>query len=239
MDEKRINLLNKFLNGKYIIGKLSTKSENYKYYITSINDLKLLDIVPLNYEDITSKLSNSKYLDIYLSLMKNIKSEMLYKSHGHGINHNIRTSIFTLIISAYEGVSIKDFKLVIEAAKYHDIGRSNDLDDKSHGLISSQKINFLNKKYSKDDMNYLKTIIECHSLDDKFFENVAKRNSIKNIKRCRKLFNILKDSDALDRARLEDPFIKKELLRTKTSIKLIPFAYELFESYENNLEDNK
>ena len=75
----------------------------------------------------------------------------------------------------------------------------------------------------------------CHSLDDEKFDSVAKKYKIKDIDRCRKMLNVLKDSDALDRIRLEDPYIKIDLMRTKTSKKLIPFAYEMFETIKNEI----
>ena len=63
--------------------------------------------------------------------------------------------------------------------------------------------------------NLLKTIVTCHSIDDEYFESVAKKNNIEDIDRCRKMLNVLKDSDALDRIRLEDPYIKIDLMNFK------------------------
>ena len=168
--------------------------------------------------------------------MSSINTNKLYQSYIHGINHNIRVSIFALIISIYENININDFKLIIEAAKYHDIGRRNDLEDREHGLLSSKKLDFLNNIYSDDELIYLKTIIRCHSLNDNMFLDIAEENNISDIERCRRMYNILKDSDALDRVRLEYPYIKIDLLRTNTAKRLIPFAYELYENYKQNLE---
>ena len=74
----------------------------------------------------------STLIDEYVNLMKNIKKDLLYQSTIHGINHNIRVSIFALLICIFENIKLEDFKLVIEAAKYHDIGRNNDLEDEVH-----------------------------------------------------------------------------------------------------------
>lgn len=238
MDSNLKNLLNNFVNGKYIITNLSRNTYNYNFYIASKRILEESEITPLHYEDIIDEISNTPYIDVYLELMNKIRVDKLYKSYIHGINHNIRVSIFALIISIYEDISLDDFKIVIEAAKYHDIGRKGDNEDKEHGLIGSRNTNFLNNEYTNEELKYLKTIIQCHCLNDNLFENVAKENGIENIERCRKMFSILKDSDGLDRARLEYPYIKIELLRTNTAKKLIPFAYELVESYKDNLEVN-
>lgn len=238
MKEQEFELINRFVNGKYQIYELNNKSFNYEFYISSIKKLEELNIIPLRYSEIVNKISQSEYINIYLDLMRNIKSDKLYKSYIHGINHNIKVSLFALIISVYENIPLDDFKLIIEASKYHDIGRNGDNEDKEHGLISSKNIDFLCDIYSDDELNYLKTIIQCHSLNDDIFDDIAKENGIKNIERCRKMFKILKDSDGLDRTRLEYPYIKIELLRTDTSKRLIPFSYELNESYKNNLEVN-
>lgn len=239
MENNEFNLIKKFINGDFYIDKLPTSSNKYKFYIDSINELKKQSLTKLNYKNILAKLDNSFYINDYLYLMKNIEPCRLYKSLIHGINHNIRVSIFALIISIYEKIPLDDFKLIIEAAKYHDIGRNNDNEDKEHGARSSQSIEFLKNSYNENEMNYLKTIIQCHSLDDDLFDEIALKNNVDDIERCRKMFNILKDSDGLDRVRLEWPLIKTEFIRTKTAKRLIPFAYELLENYEYNLEGKK
>ena len=238
MNQNELNLLNSFLNGKYIINELTINNNNYEFYTTSIQILNSLNIIPLHYDEIVNKISQSEYINTYLDLMKSIKTDKLYKSYIHDINHNIKVSIFALIISIYENIPLDDFKLIIEASKYHDIGRNGDNEDKEHGLISSKNIDFLKEVYSDEELNYLKTIIQCHSLNDELFDDIAKENKISDIERCRGMFKVLKDSDGLDRTRLEYPYIKIELLRTETSKRLIPFSYELNENYKNNLEVN-
>lgn len=236
MNNSQFTLIKKFINGDYCISDITTINHTYKFYIDSINKLDELNLSKLSYENIVTNISDSIYIDEYLYLMKNIESDRLYKSYIHGINHNIRVSIFALIISVYEAIPLEDFKLIIETAKYHDIGRSNDSEDKDHGLISSKNIKFLKDTYNEEEMIYLRTIIQCHSLNDDLFYEIASKNKVDNIERCKKMFNILKDSDGLDRVRLEYPLVKNEFIRTETAKKLIPFAYELFENYMHNLE---
>lgn len=238
MENNKFNLIKKFINGNFYIYQLNASSTKYKFYIDSINELQKQSLIKLNYENILEDICNSIYIDDYLHLMKNIEPDKLYKSYIHGINHNIRVSLFALIISVYENVPLKDFRIIIEAAKYHDIGRINDNEDKKHGLRSSQNIEFLKNIYNENEINYLKTIIQCHSLNDDLFDEIALKNNVDDIERCRKMFNILKDSDGLDRVRLEWPVIKIEFIRTETAKRLIPFAYELLESYKYNLEVN-
>ena len=235
MNNKELELINKYLNGNYKTIELDNNSYNYYYYKKSINKINELNIKRLYYNDVLDIISKSKYNDTYLEMIKGIKRELLYVSHCHGINHNIRVSMFVLLICINENIPLNDFKIVLEGAKYHDIGRNNDLTDDAHGKRSAMKLDFLSDKYSDEEMNNLKTIVQCHSLDDSLFDSIAKKNKVKDIDRCRIMFNILKDADALDRVRLDNPTIKIEMMRTTTAKELIPFAYELYEGYENNL----
>ena len=237
MDDNKLNLIKNFINGKLYIKELTDTNNNYKFYINAIEELEKQFLEKLDYKSILEKITNSVYLDKYLYLMKNLESNILYKSYIHGINHNIRVSLLALIISMYEKIPLKDFELIIEATKYHDIGRTNDSEDKEHGFKSSQIIEFLKDTYGENEMNYLKTIIQCHSLNDDLFYEIAVKNNIDDIERCRKMFNVLKDADGLDRVRLEWPLIKFELIRTQTAKKLIPFAYELFECYNLGVDN--
>lgn len=229
--------LTNFLFSNILLKELDIKNKNYSYYIEALNELKKCNITQIEETEIRDIISNSTLTEIYIESMKKLRTDILYKSYIHGINHNIRVSIFALIISIYENVSIDDFKLILEAVKYHDIGRSNDGKDKNHGLISSQKLDFLVDKYNSDDLNDLKTIIICHSLDDEEFMKIATNNNIKDIKRCTKMYHILKDSDALDRVRLGNPIIKINLLRTSTSKRLIKYSYKLNYNYEKLMEN--
>lgn len=193
MDNKKLDLINKFMNGKYKITNLKKNNYNYSYYILANNELKELHINRLFYNDVIKILSKSKYNDVFMDMMKNIRAELLYKSSGHGINHNIRVALFSLIICINENIPLNDFKIIIDGAKYHDIGRENDLTDDYHGMRSAMKMDFLKSKYSEEELNNLKTIVTCHSLDDEKFDSVAKKYKIKDIDRCRKMLNVLKD----------------------------------------------
>ena len=52
MKIEKINILNNFINGSYKFCKISDKSNNYEFYVSSIETLKKLEIMPLNYKDI-------------------------------------------------------------------------------------------------------------------------------------------------------------------------------------------
>lgn len=228
--------LQELLSGQINFVDISSDDENYTYYEQCKITLKNNDIVPFNYKEIVNAIKVSSLIDEYTNLMKDIKTDLLYQSTTHGLNHNIRVSVFALLICIFENIKLEDFKMIIEASKYHDIGRTNDMEDDGHGFRSSQMLSFLSDKYSEEELTILKTVITCHSLSDDKFDLIANRNKIKNIERTRKIFYILKDADALDRVRLEYPLIKVDLIRTESAKKLILFAYELYFNYKKWME---
>lgn len=211
-----------------VFNEVEKSKDNYQYYIDAKKELKgQVDI-----DDIMNIIDTSSLKDVYLEQMKEFDTNILYKSNIHGINHNIRVCFFAFVISSFENVSINDFKIIMEACKYHDIGRENDFEDKEHGKRSSIMIGFLKDKYTEQDIKSLKTIITCHSINDSEFESIAIQNGIDDIDRCKKMYEILKDSDGLDRVRLEYPVIKANYLRTKIAKRMILFAYNLFNNYD-------
>lgn len=212
--------------------QIDKKSGKYKFYNKAKEKLEN----QYNVQNIMTIIDNSNLTSDYQKHMRDFNTKILYKSKGHGVNHNIRVCLFAYIISSNEGISSNDFALIMEACKYHDIGRKDDNEDMLHGKRSAEMLSFLVDKYSEEELNYLKTIVTCHSLDDSEFENVAIRNGIMNIDRCKKIYEILKDSDGLDRVRLAYPNVNIKYLRTNTSKRMILFSHELFYNYKTILE---
>lgn len=235
--KKLDNIINNLVgsNNKFI--NIDKDNINYQYFIKAKEELEQLEIVSYTTEEVQKIINNSPLTKTYLKLMNEIRVDKLYKSYIHGINHNIRVSYLALIISTIENIKEEDFKLIIETCKYHDIGRINDYEDREHGLNGANKLDFLSSKYNEDELNYLKTVITCHSLKDTYFKQLAIKNKIKDIDKCKKIFEILKDADALDRVRLEYPVVKISYLRIFSSKKLILYAYQLFYNYEMLMEE--
>ena len=146
--------------------------------------------------------------------------------------HNFRVGLFCLYISDELLLSEADLKLVLYAAMYHDIGRRNDLVDQGHGALGASLIYKLELPINNDDLKILKCVIEAHSLSDLNYQDVENKYNIQDKERCKKIYQILKDADALDRVRLEQPYIKRNHLRTNIAEHLISTAYEL----ENNFD---
>ncbi len=202
----------------------------YNFYLLQKDELKNAHIKQINLTEFVNKIFESKHFELFKNLFKNVKDDFLYKSDKHGKMHNFRVSLFAVYISDELKLSEEDTKLVLYAAMYHDIGRRNDLEDLSHGALGANLIDKLRLPIKSDDLKILKCVIAAHSLSDLNYQDVEQKYCIQEKKRCRQIYQILKDADALDRVRLGQPYIKRDYLRTNIAEHLILTAYQL----ENN-----
>lgn len=203
---------------------------NFKYEDNSLT--KQIDL-----KTFLNKIKNSLYYDYLLESIRNINTSVLYNSNTHGIDHNIRTCIFAYFIAINLNLSLDDINLVIEASKYHDIGRINDEDDGYHGFRSATKLDGL-VNLSNEDMNIIKAMITSHSINDKLFSRVFEHFKISDEERCLKLTKILKDADGLDRVRLGSEWLDPNYLRFNVSKELVIVCNEFFHYYEGIKKGN-
>jgi len=145
----------------------------------------------------------------------------------HGVLHAKRVLLLTLIIGSYEKLNDSDMEIVLTAAKFHDIGRTDDSYDEIHGILSFNKLLQLKlADKDMDDIHILHFIIDNHCISDsQGLENINKYQ-IKDKDRAIYLYNILKDADGLDRVRLNDMDIK--YLRLPISKKLPLVAQQIY-----------
>jgi len=170
-----------------------------------------------------------EFIKAYAFEVSDIKKEyFLVPDSIHGILHTKRVLLLSYIIGLYENLNSQDLKVVLTAAKYHDIGRTNDNYDETHGILSFNKMIQL-KLVNKDmkDIHILKFIIDNHCIsDDQGIENL-KNYPITDKNRAIHLYYILKDADGLDRVRLRDTDI--EYLRLPISKKLPLAAQQIYQ----------
>lgn len=146
----------------------------------------------------------------------------------HGINHILRVLLLSLI-TFYNGemdLSESDKRIIIYFSLLHDIGRSNEDADKTHGsaslrAIDSKKLSIKSLDLTKKELQIARLIIEYHCRDDEEGLMAICRRvgfSQKDKQRARKLYNVCKDMDGLDRVRFNG--LDYRMLRT-------PFARKL------------
>lgn len=169
----------------------------------------------------------------------------------HGIGHNNRVAVHTMLIAKHEGLlendednKIKD--ILLTADYYHDIGRIGN--NGPHSKRSARRIEKLDlkfadgKPYTREDKNLVKFLAEGHEGKDQAFEKLAKKYKIpeQHKELAQKMLAVIKDADAVDRVRIDAnyPFYMKtdlnpQYLRTDTSKRLLNVSYELEALYKN------
>lgn len=119
-------------------------------------------------KDILEELESKNLKEHLLETDKNIKEDSLqYQSELHGISHTRRVNFFATIIMNSENIDEQTKKIIENIVKNHDIGRTNDIEDKEHGRKSVDllennidRINQLNDEQKE----IVRFIIKEHSL---------------------------------------------------------------------------
>jgi len=153
-----------------------------------------------------------------ISIIDDIKKDYLYPNDFHGLYHSQKVCFFAYLIGLREQLNKDEMKILLDAAKYHDIGRTSDKDSRTiRGYLSTNKIDKLVNdgiiKYDNPlDIYYLKAIIEASTREDKDDLTVYQNWLLESLSnpeldnydeemdynKFKKLSNILKDADTLD-----------------------------------------
>ncbi len=221
----------------YLKGELEIFDEDYDMKKVACYSSYLKDnIQQIDIKKVLDYINEKGYLNYYVKQLNSIKKEYLYKSSDHGLHHNERVMLFSLYLGLKE--SLVDYlDIIMDNAKYHDIGRINDFEDDSHGLRSSLKVSEI-VSYQKEKMDILQAAIELHSINDNNLSRIIKKYNIKDTELFKKIYSILKDADALDRIRLSykeiNSYLNPDMLRLKHSKKLLKSAHNLYELFERS-----
>lgn len=152
----------------------------------------------------------------------------LYDAHGrandeeHDAEHTLRVLFDALLLVQVQGIALtkKESHQLCDAILYHDIGRTNDDVDDSHGA-KSKDIYYDAAPGCNSATAFL---IEYHCLDDRKALADLKASNIRNKERVWLLYTILKDADALDRVRFGMRAVDPKYFRNKMAHKLLPTA---------------
>lgn len=210
------------------------KDVDASFYLTVINRYynHLIDIPQYSAEYIITKMKKTQNYTLFIEEMNLLEDSILYKSEVHGEEHIIRVCIFAYYLAYLKKLPRNMIIDILEVAKYHDIGRINDKEDRDHGFRGAMLYGqyFTNKKSEK---NMYGAIITAHSMRDEEFDMVWQQwnNPIEKLDYGKMIFNIIKDADALDRFRLNDCSLKTQFLHSKEALQLIRAAYELYHLY--------
>jgi hypothetical protein len=181
-----------------------------------------------SYSGLIAELKQSNYWDIFYEALLRLDRSALYLSPVHGVGHIERTLLHGAFCAMDEQLDNIDTRLLMDMCSYHDTGRISDWLDTAHGLRSSLKLEKLTGR-SGEELKIMKAGVEAHSLNDKLIDDIILKHAPENRLRARRLAELLKDADGLDRVRINDLNIK--FLRRQSSRSRAPFAQYLFDRY--------
>lgn len=156
-----------------------------------------------------------------------------YKDSGnpfriHGISHILRVLLLSLIYyyNSGDGLTEEDKQILIYFSLLHDFGRTNEDVDDAHGDKAVERIRregtrLKGMQLSKKDYHIAELLIRHHCRDDQYGAAAIAaepRLTIKDKERAKKLYDICKDMDGLDRVRFNG--LDYRLLRTPYARKL-------------------
>ena len=159
----------------------------------------------------------------------------------HGLGHTRRVMIHARAIAQAEGFLAWEQEALFRAALWHDIGRTDDSADYYHGAKSAGKVLALGLHQGLEPLVYETALfaVTHHSGSEAHGERAARRleffqpqgESFRRVlipgDSALRVFQALKDADALDRVRLGD--LDKSYLRFPSSRKRVDLASALLD----------
>lgn len=183
------------------------------------------------------RLMKSEYGLLLRNAYESLDTSVLYQSRIHGNGHIERTMLLGAMIAQALEMSSHETRMLLLCCSYHDIGRSNDFRDNSHGNVAAKKLMSSDMKrkfigYSAEDFKIMQAAITLHSISDHEIDSVAQRYGLSNrsMGRYYRIAKCLKDSDNLDRVRLGD--LDTKHLRHRESIDMVYDAQWIFNMYK-------
>ena len=159
-------------------------------------------------KEVLEELKNSDTMTELLENDKKLKDDPLqYDSPVHGVSHTRRVAFLATLIMNSEKISnLNDRELIRQIVNNHDIGRTNDWEDKEHGAKSVQVLEEHPerlKEIKDKDKKILEFVIKEHSLSAKENETDLHNEFEDGQENVKKILAICKDADKLDRVRLD------------------------------------
>lgn len=184
----------------------------------------------VSFESLTDMIRSQKGYEASVAQFRRINKNVLFNSRDHGLEHNERVFVYVLGLSAMMNLKEEDRYLLVEAAKYHDIGRTNDLEDETHGPKAAYMLREQYSALGEENRKTLLAIIMAHSMDDSKASQILQGYKIENQERALNLIKIFKDADALDRVRHND--LDTDFLRTAAARSMVAFSHDVMIYYE-------
>ncbi len=220
-----------------------------KKFGTAVADFQRQGLEQLKLKDELEEITTGEIGAFFRKKEKHIDKSHVIQKGIHGISHNDRVALLTMIIAKNEGVLEGDTDnrtkdILLTAAYLHDIGRKVGkfaFNVGPHAKRSAKKINKIHVRYmngqpyTEEDKNILKAVVEAHEGKDEIMDKLCGKYHISEEDKgyTKKLMTILKDADALDRVRIDFnkgimiTDLNPQYLRTDTAKRLLDASYQL------------
>ena len=155
----------------------------------------------------------SPYYAWFIKKLKSINKDVFFDSPVHGASHSLKSAFLSFVLATIKGYDEIKAKASVFTGLYHDIGRSDDGYNLTHGQIGSEIVEkYIDFPFDKKEIEKIKEAI-CHHTDNKKINNEYLIN--------------LRDVDSLDYMRLGFSRYDPSHLKTKEAKELIRCTMEL------------
>ena len=172
----------------------------------------------------------SEYYDILKDTYDKLNTDILFDSYINGKDHIERVIFFTHLLFYHYELDKKDTDVLRNAASLHDTKRVNDGWDTEHGHRAA--VESIGYSYAdKADDRVVQAVIAAHAAEDEFMDETIREfiNEDDDFERTKRLAKFFKDSDGLDRVRINH--LDPAYLRNDFSKELVDLAYELYDRF--------
>lgn len=172
----------------------------------------------------------SEYYDILKDTYDRLNTDILFDSNIHGKDHIERVIFFTHLLAFHYNLDKRDTDVLRNAASLHDTKRVNDGWDTEHGHRAA--VESIGYSYAdKADDRVVQAVIAAHAAEDEFMDETLREfiNEDDDFDRAKRLAKFFKDSDGLDRVRINH--LDPAYLRNDFSKDLVDLAYELYDRF--------
>lgn len=175
------------------------------------------------------RLAAWQYYPMLLETLEQLNHDALFVSTMHGLGHIERTILQGAFCAMEEPLDEADTRLLLLACSYHDVGRINDWVDHLHGHRSAGKIGELTG-HQGEDLLILQGAVDAHSQKEAAMDETLAAYGARDSVRAKRIAQLLKDADGLDRVRLGD--LNPAYLRREASKQRVALAQRVFDRYQ-------
>ena len=213
------------------IVKGTVKKEHVEVYINkekeciiSPGNVNIIEVLDLYGETWLESNMQNYFMNLYHIYRDKLIIEYAkaHPTESHSPVHSARVLCLALLLGILHELNHNEMENLATAIVYHDLGRTDDCIEDSHGKRGAEL--FLKREASSDiDKETVSFLIEYHCLDDEVGYEFIKANLGDN-ERIHLLYNIIKDADALDRVRFGMHGLDMNYLRLEESKKMTLIA---------------